>query len=226
MHGGHGRVPVGCASRIQPKNFSASKPGAQQIEAPAESEDETAAIRPWMWNSGITLRQRSCGVSASVAAMCRAEAAMLDCSSGTTLGRDVVPEVCRISATSSGPGVARRLGCACGRGHQPELAGRQIGLRLETQDGDAERLRRRNGRTVGARRHDQRPGLQVFEVEGELFLAIGPGSAAPSRRTARWSRTPWPSPARWAARWRPGPWPRCRSAELLPHTGRETPQAP
>ena len=37
---------LGCASFIQPKNFSASKPGAHQIEAPALSDADTAAIRP------------------------------------------------------------------------------------------------------------------------------------------------------------------------------------
>ena len=61
----------------------------------------TAAIRPWMWNSGMTLRQRSAGVSASVVRICRAEAARLRCSSGTILGREVVPEVCSTSASSS-----------------------------------------------------------------------------------------------------------------------------
>ena len=37
---------VGLASFIQPKNLSASKPGAHQIDAPAASDAVTAAIRP------------------------------------------------------------------------------------------------------------------------------------------------------------------------------------
>jgi cytochrome c oxidase cbb3-type subunit 1 len=57
-----------------------------------------------MWNSGITFMQRSASVSLSDVWICCAEAATFDCSKGTILGRDVVPEVCRISATSSAPG--------------------------------------------------------------------------------------------------------------------------
>ena len=36
--------------------------------------------------------------------MCSADAATLDCNSGTILGRDVVPDVCNISAMSSAVG--------------------------------------------------------------------------------------------------------------------------
>jgi len=97
---------LGRAASSQPNTRSASKPGAHQIEAPAARLDEIAASRPWMWNSGIMFMQRSAGVSASEAPMWRAEAATLRCSSGTILGREVVPEVCRISATSSGPAAA------------------------------------------------------------------------------------------------------------------------
>lgn len=62
-----------------------------------------------MWNSGMMLRHLSAGVSASVLPICLAEAQIFACASGTILGRDVVPEVCRISAMSScwaGPGCA------------------------------------------------------------------------------------------------------------------------
>ena len=93
---------VGSAASSQPKKRSASKPGLHQTEPPAARLDATAATRPWMWKSGITFRQRSSGVSASAAPMCRAEAAMFACVSGTIFGREVVPEVCRISATRSG----------------------------------------------------------------------------------------------------------------------------
>ena len=62
-----------------------------------------------MWNKGITLRARSLAESSSEAAMLRAEVQMLACVSGTIFGREVVPDVCRMSATSSasaGPGRA------------------------------------------------------------------------------------------------------------------------
>jgi len=93
---------VGRTSFIQPKKRSASKPGAQEIEAPAPSEAETA----------VTFRQRSAGRSSSVRRMFSAEAARFDWSSGTIFGRDVVPEVCRISATSPAPGSPARAGAA------------------------------------------------------------------------------------------------------------------
>jgi hypothetical protein len=76
---------VGRASFIQPKNFSASKPGAHQTDPPAASE-ETAAISPWMWNSGITFRQRSLWRQRQRAPMFCAEAATLDCSERHDLG--------------------------------------------------------------------------------------------------------------------------------------------
>ena len=55
---------VGCASLSQAKKRSALKPGVQNTLPPAASDDSTAAISPWMWNSGMMLRQRSPGVSA------------------------------------------------------------------------------------------------------------------------------------------------------------------
>jgi hypothetical protein len=93
---------LGLASSSQAKNFNALKPGVQKTLAPTRSEDRIAAIRPWIWNSGMTFIQRSSAVNARVVLMLRAEAHRLRCVSGTILGRDVVPEVCSTSATSSG----------------------------------------------------------------------------------------------------------------------------
>src|SRR5436305_4774285 len=93
---------VGLASSIQPKNFSASNPDVQKTRLPADSGASVAAIRPWMWNSGMMVRPQSFAVKASVAAMLPAETLMLRWDNGTIFGRDVVPEVCRISAISSG----------------------------------------------------------------------------------------------------------------------------
>src|SRR5687768_8679427 len=76
-------VQVGRASSIQPKKRRASNPGVHQTEAPVARLAETAATRPWMWKSGIMLRQRSVGESANEAPMWRALAARLDWRSGT-----------------------------------------------------------------------------------------------------------------------------------------------
>ncbi len=59
---------------------------------------------PWMWNSGITLSERSDAVSSSDAAMLRADRARLRWRNGTILGRDVVPDVCSTSTWSSAVG--------------------------------------------------------------------------------------------------------------------------
>ena len=80
----------------------ALKPGAQWTDAPARMEALTAAISPWMWNSGMMFRHRSAGFSASEAAICPAEAARLAPDKGTIFGREVVPEVCSTRAMSSG----------------------------------------------------------------------------------------------------------------------------
>ena len=93
---------VGLHSFIQPKNRSALKPGVQKIWLPTAIGASTPAISPCIWNSGMMCSSRSDGPSRSVLLMLHAEAHTLRCDSGTIFGRDVVPEVCRISATSSG----------------------------------------------------------------------------------------------------------------------------
>ncbi len=84
---------VGRASVSHWKKRNALKPGVQKTLPPAASDDSTAAIRPWMWNNGMMLRQRSFAVSSSVAPIWDADAARLEWRSGTSFGRDVVPEV-------------------------------------------------------------------------------------------------------------------------------------
>ena len=89
-------------SSIQPKNFSALKPGVQKIWPPRESGASSAGDQP------VDVEQRHdveaaigiVKIRALVAMFC-AEAVTLPCVSGTIFGREVVPEVCRISATSS-----------------------------------------------------------------------------------------------------------------------------
>ena len=56
---------------------------------------------PWMWKSGMTVKERSAAVSCNDAAMLRAERARLRWRSGTIFGRDVVPDVWSTSASSS-----------------------------------------------------------------------------------------------------------------------------
>ena len=60
---------VGFTSSNQRKKLNALKPGVQTTLAPADSDDSVAAIRPWMWNSGMMFRHTSSGVSASVSAI-------------------------------------------------------------------------------------------------------------------------------------------------------------
>src|SRR5262245_23243260 len=47
---------VGRASASQEKNFSALKPGEQHTAPPAEMGASKAAMRPWMWKSGMMQR--------------------------------------------------------------------------------------------------------------------------------------------------------------------------
>ena len=99
---------VGAMSSSHAKTRSALKPGVQITQAPAWSEAITPAISPWMWKSGMMLRQRSPGSSEIQSAMLRAEAQRLAPVSGTILGRDVVPEVWSTSAASSLPSLSSR----------------------------------------------------------------------------------------------------------------------
>ena len=78
-----------------------------------------------MWKSGITFRQRSPAVSASDSTMFPADTARLRWLSGTSFGREVVPEVCSSSATSSG---ATSSGAA--RAGRAGVAAASLGRRL------------------------------------------------------------------------------------------------
>ena len=103
MNGRRGGVPGGLKA-IQPAKelLRGRSPARRRCARPRSSDDRTAAIRPWIWNSGMTFRQQSCGVSASEAAILTADWQRLAWVSGTILGLDVVPEVCRTSAVSDG----------------------------------------------------------------------------------------------------------------------------
>ena len=76
-------------SSSQSRKRGARNPGVQQTYAPADSDASRAYTSPWMWNSGMTLRQTSSGVSASVSLMLVADAQRFRCRSGTIFGRAV-----------------------------------------------------------------------------------------------------------------------------------------
>ena len=100
---------VGVIPSSHAKTRSALKPGVQITQAPAWSEAITPAISPWMWKSGMMLRQRSPGRREIQSAILRADAQRLAPVSGTILGRDVVPEVWSTSAASSSSSPLPRL---------------------------------------------------------------------------------------------------------------------
>src|SRR5687767_10455616 len=93
---------VGFTSASHPKNLSALNPVVQKTSPPADRGASKAAIRPWMWNSGMITRARSSSLRASDSLTLYADAHTLRCDSGTILGRDVVPDVWRTRAISSG----------------------------------------------------------------------------------------------------------------------------
>ena len=96
---------VGSSSSSQSKKCTWWKPGAHATEPPARREARRAVTKPWMWKSGITFRHRSDCSSRNVSATFRAETASWRCVSGTSFGRDVVPDVWRARATAPGSGL-------------------------------------------------------------------------------------------------------------------------
>src|SRR6266852_2119025 len=163
---------VGRTSSSQWKKRRALNGGEHHTWAPAESEDSTAAIRPWMWNSGMMFRQTSSEVSCSAVRMFRADAITLRCKSGTIFGREVDPEVCSTRATSSGP---------AGHEVEPELVRRQSAAERRRRSSGGDRDERRGRlRTIGDDRHDavaaaDPQGIQVADGGGDQ----GPQLAVP-----------------------------------------------
>ena len=152
---------VGFTSSIQPKNFSALKPGVQDTWPPAESGARMPAIRPWMWNSGMMLRPRSSAVKASAVRMLRAEAQTLPCVSGTIFGREVVPEVCSTSAMSSVSARPPRAG-------SPVAASAKCSVKLPAPSSG-----------VGRRRATDTPSFSATATAGESEPSTTSRSLAP-----------------------------------------------
>ena len=91
---------VGRNSVIQSKKAAASKPGGQTTLDPAANAAMSPEMRPCPWNSGSTFSNRSSGASPKTAPTLYAERHTLACVSGTSFGRDVVPEVNNMNASS------------------------------------------------------------------------------------------------------------------------------
>ena len=99
---------------------------------------------------------------------------MLAWASGTIFGREVVPEVCRMSATSSGfGGTGPGGGARSPSAGQPERAGAGLRLGSERNERDAKLLRRAKRGRFAARFDDQRLCFEILEIELELVLLIG-----------------------------------------------------
>ena len=68
--------------------------------APAFMDESNAPMSPCMWNRGMMFRQRSVSTKFKVRRIFSAEVQRFFAVSGTILGRDVVPDVCRTKAIS------------------------------------------------------------------------------------------------------------------------------
>src|SRR3954447_8944469 len=100
-----GRVASNHAKKASAWNF-----GGHTVEPPADSGQIRPFRSPWLWKSGITLRQRSEGFRSSQLRIAFDDAMTMDWRTGTTLGRPVVPAVGSRYAMLSG------AGCESGRG--------------------------------------------------------------------------------------------------------------
>ena len=130
----------------------ASAPSAKPIAAPAASGESSECAKAPAVKFGATNRQRS-ALSIGCA---RERARSCACVSGTAFGFDVVPDVWKTIARSSGDGaVCGTAGCAFSTCSMIVPAG-AVCRRCETQQREAERARNGNCRWIDAFRHDQR----------------------------------------------------------------------
>ena len=124
-----------------------------------------------MWKSGMTLRQRSTAVSSRASATLRAEAQSMRCVRGTSLGRDVVPEVCRRSATSSGSGAAPFPAARASPREAEDTGGvARIDIQLQDLDAPLGGDCPRGGVERGADHERVRP--EIVEIERELLCPV------------------------------------------------------
>ena len=195
---------VGRASSSQRKKLSALKPGVHTTLAAGGKRGEHRRDQAVDVEERHDVEAAVCRRRARASRRCgRAEAATLAWESGTSFGREVVPEVWRRSATSSGsarPDVDRSER----RSVEGECRRPRSVVGIEPEDRDAEPLGDRD-RGSGLVACDQdRLGADVGEIEVELLGAVGGIERRGRRRRRRATRRPSPSPARWRARWRHG----------------------
>src|SRR5262249_51470163 len=118
---------VGRNSLSQPKKASASKSGGQITLDPAANAATSPEMSPCTWNSGSTLSNRSRGQSAKVVPTLCAERHTAAWVSGTIFGRDEVPEVNRIKASSVSAANASSTGRCVAAATRRNLAGPSLG---------------------------------------------------------------------------------------------------
>ena len=161
---------VGWKSLSQSKKRGAWNPGGQTTLPPAARLASTPATSPWMWNSGIKFRHRSLSPSSSVSRMCAAEDTRFLWFNGTIFGREVVPEVWRISAMSApSSSSVRPAPCPFGA---PSRATVPLGGATQLQDFDSHPF----GHAPRGRFHslgeDQGAGPDVAQIEFEFLGSV------------------------------------------------------
>ncbi len=105
--------------------------------------------------------------------MWRADAATFACGSGTSFGRDVVPDVCSSSAMSPSCAAPVVRGGADGGPVDGEGASRFSRVETQPQDRDAELLSDGDGRTGFVLADDDSLGADVAQIEFQFLRPIG-----------------------------------------------------
>ena len=151
-------------ARIPPasrRTTARRNPGVHTTLPPAASEESTAADQAVNVEQRHHVQAAILGRQGQRARRCARRGHRLRCVSGTIFGRAVVPEVCRISATSSGKARHRRGGDGSNT-FQAEHAGRvRLRPRATPRTGMPRAARHRRDRRIAARFHQQELGLQV-----------------------------------------------------------------
>ena len=165
---------VGLASSISAKNFERVEPRRAEHGAAARERSAKAGDQPVDMEQGHHVERR-CRFRKARARprCCGPRSRCWHGRSGTIFGREVVPEVCRMSATSSGLAGPGRMAAPSGAPESSNAPAPTCRLRSEGQDRDAKLLGGAKSGRVAARFDDQRLRLEILEIELELVLPIG-----------------------------------------------------